>query len=242
MRGVGRKAADLIERTFQPVEHLVQQFGKIGKLIRDFRHIDALAQIIRTNAVGGVADDANRFQHQLAQAKPDRDADQQHCDDQGGAHLHIDIHGLPHLAERRADQYIERFQEEFADAQRADAVKIDVELGLALDVGNRPAVQIGGTEQVADTRDFDIDIKQHRGVVGGLADALINDFRGKGFIALPQMRLDLVELGFIEQIEAVDEPVFKQKIADHEQARQRRGRGQRVPEREARADRFHISW
>jgi len=54
--------------------------------------------------------------------------------------------------------------------------------------------------------------------------------------------VDLLELGRVEQIQAVNKMIAQQLVADHEQAGEGQRRRRGIPHRQACADRLHNSW
>ena len=74
----------------------------------------------------------------------------------------------------------------------------------------------------------DIDVEEDRGVLGRLADALVDDFRRQRLIVGAQARADLLELRLVEEVEAADEIILEQLVSDDEEARQGNCRRERV--------------
>ncbi len=55
VRRLGGEAANLLERRFQAIEHLVQEQRKFGDLIANLRYGDSLAEVVGTNVARRLA-------------------------------------------------------------------------------------------------------------------------------------------------------------------------------------------
>src|SRR5438270_8562089 len=101
------------------------------------------------------------------------------------------------------DDHVVRRHDELADAQGPD-VPVDVVTVRPLDVGDGPSLEIARVEDGAGIAAVDVDVEEDRGVLGRLADALIDHGAAQRAVVGAEARLDLLELGLIQQVEAVN--------------------------------------
>src|SRR6185312_3281851 len=117
-----------------------------------------------------------------------------------------------------------------------------IEYPQTLHVRQRITREILRPEQVAVAVRVDADVEQHRCIFSGLSDTFVDDLGVQRRVVRTEARLDLLELRGIEQVKIMDHVILQQLVAGNEQAGERQRRTQRVPERDARADRLHTSW
>jgi len=89
---------------------------------------------------------------------------------------------------------------------------------------------------------MDVDIEQHRGALGRVADPLVERGGVDLLVIGAEMGFDLPEVGRLQDVQAVDEVAFEEEIAGDEQHRQRQGRRQGVPQGQPGADRLQRNW
>ena len=144
VRGFRRESPDLIECRFQSIEHLIQELRELGYFIADRSDRNTLAQVVRTDVVRRLADQAHGTHCQPAQAEADCDADGQHHGQHPYANFAVIMHRRAHIIERCRDGDVERAENEFPDSQLADAGKFRIELALPAHVRNGHTAQVRG--------------------------------------------------------------------------------------------------
>jgi len=125
------------------------------------------------------------------------------------------------------DGDVEWTENEFADAQFADAGQNRIERALTRNVGNLQTPQIRRIENRPDraVRIIDGNEKENRSIVRRLADTGIDDAIVQRRIVGPQMSADLRELCAIHEIEAMHQVDLEKVVPCDEQAHQSRGSG-----------------
>ncbi len=206
------------------------------------RNWNALAQVIRPDPVRGLPDEPHRPQREAAQHEADDDTHGQHRDQQRRADLHVSLHDLANLPRGSGNSHIEGRQHELRDAQLADSLDLGIVAVLPWHIGDRAAFEVVRIEHRAVLVAVNVDKEENRGVFGRLADALVDHCSIQRLVVGPEAGADLLELGGIQQVQAVNQIALQQLVADDEQTRQRNRRGHCIPRRQARADRFHNSW
>src|SRR6266478_5889371 len=113
---------------------------------------------------------------------------------------------------------------------------------LAGDIRNRLASQVVGFEKAVGHRSVKVDVKERRSGFRHLADSIVDRLCRQGLVVRAQGGLQLLELRFVELVQLVNELVLEKVIPCDEQAGERGDNRHRIPERDARTDRFHSSW
>ena len=243
VRRFGGESADLVEGRLEPVEHPVEQPGQVGNLVMHIGDGNSLGQIVGADVVGGFLDQAHRSEGQAAEKKPDGRADHQGGGAQPDKNPKIAGHHALHLFLRGGDHDVGRADHEFRHAKFGRVVgQVGIEDALARDVGNGAAAEIGRAEKRAPASFVDLEIKDRRLERRCAAEALLDLGRIEDRIIGAEMRLNLGEFVLHQQVDPVDQLLFEKVPTGDEQSDHRGHGGQRVPQGQARPERFHRKW